>query len=175
MPRRYYRRRTVVVRPKKKWASNMATGRLSNGSGGNPTSVLVANAVQTSTPTPIILKVGNIKLQGDASVGNSSGTLLLPNLVVIVFYLPEGIDLTATTAGTVAAQHPEWIMAWKMIDTQISTSGSNLGTSSFTVSSRLKRNLNSGDRVCIGYMLDSTSSGVSIYLNYTAQYWTCAN
>lgn len=149
----------------------MATGALSNGSGGSNIAALVANSAQTSTPTPIILKVGNIKLQGDATYTSGSGSVTNPALILMVFYLPEGIAMNDSTAGNVAAQHPEWIMAWKMIDVQV---GSGVvPASSFSVSSRLKRNLNSGDRICIGYMHSDPLQTVRI--NFAAQYWTCAN
>lgn len=171
MPRRYYRRRTVVVRPKKKWASNMAVGTLATSGSSSPIAVLVANSTQSSTPTPIILKVGNIKLQGDAVVQGPT-TNLHPTLIVMVFYLPEGLNLEATTASTVAAQHPEWIMAWKMVDLGLGTS-SDSASSAFSVSSRLKRNLNSGDKICIGYRFEGSTAGPIV--RYTAQYWTCAN
>lgn len=174
MARRYYRRRTVVRAPKKKWASNMQIGSLASGS--ETAKVLVENSVQTATPTPIILKVGNIKLQGDVNIINTTSSILSnPSFVVMVFYLPEGIALSAATANTVASQHPEWIMAWKMIDTASVTAAAAVASPSFSVSSRLKRNLNSGDRICLGYMTDIASGSANIRVNYTAQYWTCAN
>lgn len=174
MARRYYRRRTVVRAPRKKWASNMQIGSLATGT--ETAKVLVENSVQTATPTPIIVKVGNIKLQGDVYIQNASGSVILnPSFVVMVFYLPEGITLNGATANSVASQHPEWIMAWKMIDTTQMNASATMASPSFSVSSRLKRNLNSGDRVCLGYMTDITSGSGNIRVNYTAQYWTCAN
>lgn len=144
--------------------------------GGNysPTKILVENSTQNTTPTPIILKVGNIKLQGDVVVANTTSTLVPSvSIVVMVFYLPEGLALDGSTAGTVANQHPEWILAWKMVDTGRIEQNGAISTPSFSVSSRLKRNLNSGDKICIGFMTDS--SNINAIIKYTAQYWTCAN
>lgn len=170
MARRYYRRRTVVVRPKKKWASNMQVGSLTTAS---PTAILAENSVQTSSPTPIIVKVGNIKLQGDAALNMSSATIAGVSFVVVVYYLPEGITLAGTTASNIISQHPEWIMAWRQVDIGTSIGSGVLAGNSFSVSSRLKRNLNSGDRVCVGYITDAAN--VTVTIKYTAQYWTCAN
>lgn len=170
MPRRYYKRRTVVVRPKKKWASNMKVHGVGSSA---PTEILVENSTQTSSPTPVIVKAGNFKIQGDAIITPGTSSVPIVSLVIVVFYWPEGLTLDAQSAQTVVDQHPEWILAWKQIDTQpVIVTGTSV-SNSFAVSSRLKRNLNSGDRVCIGYISDSNI--VTVTIKYTAQYWTCAN
>lgn len=173
MPRYYRRRRTVVVRPKKKWASNMKLAGLTT---AVPTQVLVENSLQAASPTPVIVKVGNFKVQGDAVITPGTTPIPIASLIVVVFYLPEGITLAGGTAQSVVEQHPEWILAWKQMDVApIAVTGQ--GTcDAFSVSSRLKRNLNSGDRVCIGYILDANSApNVTVTIRFTAQYWTCAN
>lgn len=171
MPRYYRRRRTVVVKPKKKWASNMKIGTLSTS--GTPYDVLVENSAQTSSPTPIIVKAGNFKIQGDALFTPGSSSVPLASLVVVVFYLPEGLVLSGTTAEGVLSQHPEWVMVWKQLNSDPINVTNNSATGSFSISSRLKRNLNSGDKICIGFVSDASSATVAV--KYTAQYWTCAN
>lgn len=179
MARRYYRRsRTIVRAPRKKWASNMKIRYLTT---DEPVSILAENSSTNSTPTPIILKVGNFKVQGDVSLNMSTGHpgVLAPSVIVIVFYLPEGVSVSGTTAATVVSQHPEWIMAWKQLDLGVAVPNTSgyLAGGSFSVSSRLKRNLNSGDKVCIACLTDITGTGgtIAVKVNCTSQFWTCAN
>ena len=172
MARRYYRRRTVTVRPKKKWATNFLQGTL--GTNADPAAVLVQNTTQSSLPTPVIVKAGNFKLQGDLSIYTTTALTTTPRIAVVVFYLPQGLDLTATAANGILESHPEWILAWKQVDTNIVAANTSSGFSSFSVSSRLKRNLNSGDRICVGYTTNTPSAAV-LTIQFSAQYWTCAN
>lgn len=171
MPRRYYKR-TRVVRPRKRWATNFKQGRLETGA--NETAILVENTTQSSSPTPVIVKCGNFKLQGDLSSVSTQGYNTVPRITIVVFFLPQGVELTATTANGILENHPEWILVWKQIDASGVGSGNYVQGSTFSVSSRLKRNLNSGDRVCIGYTND-TAGVVSPTIKFTCQYWTCAN
>ena len=179
MARRYYRsKRTVVVRPKKKWASNFRSGTLTTGT-ATSTEELVTNSVQANLPTPVVLKAGNFKIQGDMSIAFASGGTVpvVVGITAVVFFLPEGITLDGTSAGFVMANHPEWIIAWKQLDGShtTSTSGTTTGSTPFSFSSRLKRNLNSGDRICIGYKLDSSNANATPTIRYTCQFWTCSN
>ena len=86
MGRRYYRKRTVVVRPKKKWASNISSDSiLVNAPDKVPWKSIVENTSQSSVPTPTILKVGNFKCSMDVSVGYSAAPSSLPHMVAYVF------------------------------------------------------------------------------------------
>lgn len=177
MPRRYYRRRTVVVRPKKKWASNI--GQLSYtmtapASSADPGKVLVQNAAQSSNPTPTILKAGNFKASVDVSLSYSSSPASLPNCTVYILFLPEGISInTANDLLAVVSSHPEYVMAWRKLDFDFVNSAGTFNTSSVTMSSRLKRNLNSGDRIYFG--LYPAGSAATITIQGTVQFWTCSN
>lgn len=172
MPRRYYRSRTRVIRPKKKWATNLKQAALD---GTSPTSVLVENSVQTSSPTPIVIKSGNFKIQGDFSIHFNTSVASTPQIALVLFFLPQGVPLDSSTTSAILSNHPEWIMGWKQLDTVISTTSAsaNFHASSFSFSSRLKRNLNSGDRICAGFTNDTPNAVPTI--KFTAQYWTCAN
>nr|WCR62157.1 MAG: capsid protein [Smacoviridae sp.] len=169
MARRYYRR-TRVVRPKKKWASNMKQGTLN---ATTPIAILVENSLQGSSPTPVVVKAGNFKIQGDLTVYISAAAAQVARMTLLVFWLPEGLTADSDAAGAIVSNHPEWILAWKQLDTVGSTSQGNLAASGFSFSSRLKRNLNSGDKICIAFLNDTSAAQPTI--KYTCQYWTCAN
>lgn len=181
---RYYRRRyrTIVRAPKKKWATNIVARTFTiDAQNPSPYISMVTNATQTSSPTPTILKCGNFKVNADFTLtyGQATDPPTL-HIVAFILFLPEGIQpATNAQLGAVIQAHPEYIMAWKQVDTNLNFSGTtatNAGTQRVTFSSRLKRNLNSGDQVVFA-VLDQTSgvSMRSIRVALTNQYWTCAN
>ena len=168
MPRRrYYRRYTRVVTPKKKWASNIVQDGITT----STSSTIVQNSAQASLPTPVIVKCGNFRVQGDIAVTYTSGSSRIIPLNFFLLYVPEGV----TPSDGLIGQHPEWIMAWTAIESPIALNASNntVGGNKFSVTSRLKRNLNSGDRVVA--ILQSRDASVTAQAVFTCQYWTCAN
>lgn len=177
MPRRYYRRRTVVRAPRKKWGSNInnfnfVTAGTAQLQGGSVT--LVQNSASTSNPTPVIIKAGNFKVQGDAFFITSAQAQV--ELSMYVVYLPEGLNPTDAAAyqGLITA-HPEWVLAWKFISAnRVGQAGSDQSLS-FSLSSRLKRNLNSGDKIVLLGLAAAGSSLTSANFAGLCQYWTCAN
>lgn len=178
--RYYYRRSPRVVVAKKKWASNMKTGNMSKTVASSTTDhvedILVVNSAQNSTPTPVIVKTGNFKIQGDCYISAVQGNSLsqLTQVILYVVYLPE-VAVQINTA-TVIQDHPEWIMAWKVIDFNIVGNTNADNGTAFTFSSRLKRNLNSGDAIALVAIVQNGNSGSSTLLvKYAAQYWTCSN
>lgn len=179
MPRRYYRRRTTVVRPKKRWASNIKVSTyIIDGSTPSPALTLVANPSQASTPTPVIIKAGNFKVNADIRVSlNSTGVNNVLQLVAVVIFVPQGVSVgNNQLLGDLIANHPEYIMAWRQFDFTDATLGGN-NSQSVVFSSRLKRNLNSGDSIVFG-ILESNTQGISVSAidaAVTAQYWTCSN
>lgn len=179
---RYYRRRyTRVVRPKKKWATNMTQLSKIDTSVNSPKAyahvLLVENQAQTGTPTPVMLKAGNFKVQADVSY-TSAGPVNV-EVRAYVLFVPEGMTIaTYLGADSLISNHPEWIMGWKYasIDFAVGTVPNNTQTIQF--SSRLKRNLNSGDRimfVCLFKSTDETTNITGYTLGGGVQFWTCAN
>ena len=176
MPRRY--RRRIVVRPKKRWATNFTnfTSDLisvaPNAPGGFATN-LVQNAVQTSNPTPVVLKTGNFKIQGDVSLFNATGQAGSLNLCLYVMFLPQGIDiLNGTQVKNMIELHPEWILTWKLVDIASLNSNAQNG---FSFSSRLKRNLQSGDRVALLALAETDltlATPQQLKVHAQCQYWT---
>lgn len=191
--RRYYRRPVRVVAAKKKWATNFKYGHVEQpitSAAAEGYQLLVANSLQTSLPTPVIIKTGNFKVQGDCaiSISGSSGYGYSGMMITLyVMYLPEALVSQQAEGTNVMSRavedHPEWIMAWKVIDTNLLTS-TNITSNSvgFSFSSRLKRNLNSGDSVALITIIKNAGSGTgstapnfTFRLNYAVQYWTCSN
>lgn len=189
--RRYYRRSVRVVPAKKKWASNITQITLRQGRpnvGGGPIGnfhPLVSNSAGNSTPTPVIIKTGNFKVQVDAVSSLNLTTVSSVNVIVFIAFLPEGYSYSATdpdSGATLMKQHPEWIMAWKQIDFTSSTGQATNNSATANFSSRLKRNLNSGDKIIFGTAYPAAEAkpepaNDGNYFSYTVacQYWTCAN
>lgn len=171
----YYKPYKRTYAPRKRWASNLLQGDL-GGSGPGDSVVLVSNSSQTATPTPIIVKAGNFKIQGDVNVFNSSAGLSFPVCNMFLLYIPEGISGSNSDLNAAIQQHPEWIMGWTCVDMPFA--GTTEGTTTraagnkFSISNRLKRNLNSGDKI---YLFAQYGSGYSCNVHYTAQWFTCAN
>lgn len=190
MPRYYRRRYTRVVRPKKKWATNMREISLSFPTEQSPTAdfglytTLCVNSSETTTqsvvsPTPTIVKTGNYKVQCDLILSNSAASMT--DASVFILYVPEGITLGSTVREVYAAltglvlRHPEWVLAWRQLGADWIASNSSVQRVTF--SSRLKRNLNSGDRVIFALVGKNQTGGAvsSCRLSGFAQFWTCAN
>lgn len=168
MPRRRYYRRYVKVAPRKKWASCILQGSVTTSNFG----VICENSAGTATPTPVIVKCGNFKVQGDVMY-NTTGTGSSNRPALLNFFLifvPEGI----TPSDALIGSHPEWIIGWRTIDVGVirSTSETAIACATFSFTSRLKRNLQSGDRIVA--LLQSNDSNLSANSVFTAQYWTCS-
>jgi len=116
----------------------------------------------TTAPTATVIKAGNFKVVADVNVSNpfnGSGRMY-------VMYLPQGYTPTIDTPE----QHPEWILCWRGFEPGLS------GLQSISMQSKLKRNLNSGDRIslfCSTVNLSTSESNLS--LSITVSYVCCAN
>lgn len=195
MARRYYRSRVRYIKPKKRWASNISrqpfrvVNPIAAGVApgvqqfGGSATVLVVNSPQGSNPTPTIIKTGNFKVQGNFNqIATSASTDYTFGCTLYIMYVPQGYDIANTNVlQSLIADHPEWIMTWSLLDTGNSNSTSLV---KFSCSSRLKRNLNSGDRICAVFLSSLTfmgTTGTSSNISYTltgdleCHYWTCAN
>lgn len=173
MPRYYRRRYTrTLVKPKKKWASNIISMNDEAFSGYGFSKVLVLNKVQANAPTPTVIKTGNFKVSLDIGIATVSETRHVV-LTAYIIYVPEGWPSTQPSDfGNLVNTHPEWIMATKVIGGSWSSTGSN-NTDTLNMSTRLKRNLNSGDGVV--FFLTSNVSVTTGGITGNVRYWTCAN
>ncbi|AYA60340.1 hypothetical protein [Bovine serum-associated circular virus] len=99
--------------------------------------LIAKNSSDTSIPVPSVIKVKNFKVSIDTSAPSdfSQG---MKYLNAYLMYVPEGITLNTDTAKN----HPEWIIAWRGINDTNQSDRDN-----YVLSSRLARNLNSGDAI----------------------------
>ena len=183
---RYYRRRyrTIIRAPKKKWCSNLKDINLqaSVPSSGSTSTVhdqvlLAQNKSESTTPTPVVIKTGNFKLQADAhSIGVSVLGTNTIHATLYIMYVPEGmLPLTTTGMQLLIDNHPEWIMAWRVLEGGLTSTSGDYDSTRFTVSSRLKRNLNSGDSVYGIVIANDVNPNVTFIVRGKCQFWTCAN
>lgn len=154
MPRRrYYYRRTS--RPKQKWSINMVdplvstTGNytIQSGAGASFGTVVCTNstridsAASSVTSAAQVLKTGRWKFKGLLTNVTTSF-----NYLIYLAYLPEGytqdVSVGFNEGQDVFYRHPEWVLAWTRKD-YVAVEQSN----EVSLTSRLKRNLNTGDRI----------------------------
>ena len=145
MPKRSYK---IVKRNKQKWAPVCV--------GWTPDQAYVIGAGQTAfhyvticandshtavAPTATIIKCGNFKT--NFSITYSTGFAGLASILykLVVIYVPQGY--TAIN-DVLIEKHPEWVLGW--------TQFSPVNGTTVTFSSKLKRNLNSGDEIILGYI-----------------------
>lgn len=164
--RRYYYRRTS--RPKQKWAINAVSSNVFASSGftvpagekGSVGTIVCTNStrIEASGSSLVssaqILKTGRWKFRG-VIVNPSAGISYIFYLV----YVPEGYytgeeDLLVVNEGTdIFFRHPEWVLAWTRRDYTSADQGNEV-----SLTSRLKRNLNSGDQIQMRVLLYNNST-----------------
>lgn len=165
MSRRAAQPRTRYVVAKKKWTPAFASGTIDL-TPVAPFSVaaLAENSANTATPpTATIIKVKNFKVNVDIVQTTATAVTVA---VIGVFFVPERF----TPTFDIFELHPEWCMGWRMI------SVSGLSEPAVQFSSRLTRNLNSGDRICL--VIRSTSAaaaGTEIKFQWAVSYVACNN
>nr|QRV62020.1 putative capsid protein [ssDNA virus sp.] len=168
MPRYYkYRRSYRKVYPRKRWCSNIKSGTVAltihtNETSANMTYPVCANSLTSAVPSPVIIKFARFKIKGDVRFSNSLAGAITSGMVYAVF-VPEGNVLNYDLISA----HPEYILGW----TYLSMDTGN----SFSITSSLKRNLNSGDKVALYFAVDTTttpSQDTAFGFFFTFQYWT---
>lgn len=170
MPRRYtrnYRRYGNFKR--RKWSPVFvsATANLTPPSNFNfvPLAQNTAN-VGTNAPISTIIKVKNFKVVADIIATRDTSTPpagASPSLVFSIMFVPQGYAITQT----LMVDHPEWIMAWRAIDYAT--------TNTVQVSSRLSRNLNSGDQVVLFFTRNVSGVSVDLAFGFQIYFVTCNN
>lgn len=192
MSKRYYYRRSKRTYPKQKWQMNFADCDLSlefseiEGFPGNSFYSIHKMICQTVVPTGSsgqgvvsannIVKTGNFKVKGDYIFTNTSSHY---SIILYVVFVPQGISPNNTAVSndnlgtSLFFSHPEWVLCWTRFDTKEDASNH------FSMSSRLKRNLNSGDQIMFGALIikKTDTIGVSPTFNFraTACYYARAN
>ena len=156
MPRtRYYRSKRVY--PRQKWSINTNTYVGSVGA-TNAQCFSIAEipiienpsrnnqAGNPATTSAQILKAGRVKVKGVILSGMAQGQTCL----LAIIYLPEGVSAVAqnaamnTQGNSIFYTHPEWVMAWTRVDYTNAAQRNEI-----SLTSRLKRNLNPGDKLAL--------------------------
>lgn len=176
--RRYYRVKTT--RPR--WSYNTHETFISGATVPNSGFSVVGQSIVTNTPvdgatvaSPVI-KTGRFRVRGVINSTNENSAFIPQStMIVALMFVPQGIVYEQIAQnidilnGSIFYAHPEWIMGWTRYDYD------NPGQrNEFSITSRLKRNLNRGDSihlVCIvtnrvgaspsgGFRLQATTSYV---------------
>ena len=106
MARYYRRRRTIVRAPKKKWGSNMVGIDMNVTNSGQTIDsgfravTLAANKTETTAPTPVIVKTGNFKIQGDLYYTGTGQSIGHPSATLYIVFVPQGMEPTIPAAAT---------------------------------------------------------------------------
>lgn len=166
-----YRKPFVITSKRRKYSSNIVAWNATEFP-TNPTAVTLAiNNAQTGLPTPGILKVANIKVSVDLNITTTTvGTY--PAVLCYILFVPEGFA-TADLA-TMIGQHPEYIMACKTVGSPTPTSTS-FDMQTINMSTRLKRNLNSGDSIQLFFGFSNPAVISKVYATGMCRYWICYN
>lgn len=149
MPRRYTTKRTVIIRkPKIKWSPHMEayTDELLMSSDLQSVPITIAkNNTDSHIPSVPVLQVTRINVQAQVGSGNLAGLDWFAYLV----FVPETMDTPLTDTGKWLAYvyaHPEYLMARKIIESSNAVTNTSIA---LRMTTRLKRNLNSGDQIVL--------------------------
>lgn len=181
MARRYYTRyRPRAYRSRRKWSPTLFQGVSTLNVTASTTQALTSfittplcgNSSNAGTTTPVstIIKVKNFKIICDVT----SSTNNVRNLFFAIMFLPQGFTPTVTTPQ----EHPEWIMAWRTVDaTSASSVDRAVGIPNVQLSSRLTRNLNSGDSIVLYQSAALPANVTSTIINtvFYCSFVTCNN
>lgn len=140
-------------------------------SSSSQSNTVAANGNAVSIPTPNIVTVGNFRVKGDITLPSST---IGVNSYCFIFiaYVPEGVNVDNNTAiGQWFEKHPEYVMAWKPVPLPAGSEGSGAQSAVFSLSSNLKRRLNSGDTVRL--MMYSNTGAIKF--NGAVEFYAKAN
>ena len=130
---------------------------------------------QSISAASSILKCAHIKVKGVINTAMIPGQSVL----IALMYCPEGVNPnitggTSTNIGTsIFFSHPEWIMGWTRMDYS-----NDAQKNEFSITSRLKRNLNPGDSIrFLAYSINTSNNTTApiLYITATSSYCCRAN
>lgn len=181
MPRRYYTRyrsrRTYVAR--RKWSPTLIQTQQQTAAipdtNGYSTVTLCANASNQGTNVPVstIIKVKNFKVVLDiVSLSSNASSSTIRNNFYAIMFVPQGFTVTAN----IPQEHPEWIMVWRTVDVGRPATDGAPTSPNIQMSSRLTRNLNSGDSIVLFHSYyNSSSASANISTTAIVSFVTCNN
>lgn len=171
--------RVIVKKARKRWAAHIESFLLEatnfaaatiNGASIATYKTLAVTQIDAATPTPNIIKTGRYSASYnfifDLSSSNNKSPLNYM-VTILLMYIPQGwpLDVGSTSVNHAArfnqfsnlvGSHPEWIIAKKQLGDWNQIPGATDGVydcRTGVLSSKLKRNLNSGDQVAIVAMV----------------------
>lgn len=198
----------VYKRAKTRWAPHLEAFTITGTNGNAGSSIAVAKQLAISSadnavPTPGIIKTGRYKLEYELMLDLSTwaaGVRIPTDFMFSIYtiYVPQGWPITvgATAADNVSRfnqfttliqSHPEWILGYKTISVPEEWYRGDAGIAygHFTsgrqvLSSKLKRNLNSGDSVFCVLLSSWVAAGAApgaynLRLNCYSTYFTRYN
>lgn len=192
---------TRVIRraPRKRWASHIESFVLAganyqaatiSGASIAVNKTLAVGSTDTAIPTPTLIKTARYTMSYNFVLDLHASANKAPyNYVVNVYllYVPQGwpIDPGATAVNFVnkyeqlsnlITSHPEWIIAKKQLGDWSQIPGSSEGiydSRTGVMSSKLKRNLNSGDQVMLAALVskafDAAQSNFPFEIKFQGQ------
>ena len=198
MPRVARRARTYV-RPKKRWQMSIYNMPIDDTQSdeyhkshvdvtATNSGILIhritQNAAATATPTPAVVKTGNVqcKLFINCNPSNTNSTKIQYMVRCYVMYVPEGV----IPGMNWPTQHPEYIMAkglkcaqsyWRAFygeNNQLQQTD-NTAIINMQFSSRLKRNLNTGDSLYLIALWEPIAVNCTYKVQGEVQYFACYN
>jgi hypothetical protein len=163
---RYYRYRKYSRRYRRKgiWSSRINTVYEGQTAGAGDQYILQGNLVQNPAQNENTISskytVKNIDFQFEILQNPGQGDYAAQMFSVYIMYVPQGYVPTGVPSAyfDLPNNHPEWIMAHRYIGNLYPQAGNY--RSKFTMSSRLARKLDTGDRI-IYLAIGQNGSGAS--------------
>ena len=131
---------------------------------------LATNPVQDADTVSNRYTVKNIRVQFTLEQNSTAEANSLENCQAFILFIPQGFTASSATAY----DHPEWIMASKHIGIPLSVN--NPGYNPLTMSTRLSRKLDTGDKIIFCVQgTNTTTTNVTGRITGIIRYNTKAN
>lgn len=168
---RYYRFRKYSRRYRRKlWSSRIQNVSMDQSAAPNQNFFLfrnlATNPVQSEDTVSQKYTVKNIRIQFSVESAEAAN---ISNVQVFIIYVPQGFTLAANTPY----DHPEWIMASRLIGNPVTRSPT--GINSYTISTRLARKLDTGDKISFMVIGENGNATSILSLRGLIRYNTKAN
>lgn len=175
MPRRYTKRTVIIRKPRVKWSPHMEAYSDELLISNNLQSVVIAIAANNNDshiPAVPVVQVTRINIQAQLGSGQLSGMDWYAYLV----FIPENTTLSSTSQWIdYIYAHPEYLMARKIVESDNAMDNTSVALS---MSTRLKRNLNSGDKIyllLVARVLGTVSGSKTLPIHAEVTYYSKVN
>lgn len=175
MPRRYTKRTVIIRKPRVKWSPHMEAHSDELLISGNTQSVAIAIAANNSDshiPTVPVVQVTRINVQAQLGSGQLPGM----DWYAYLMFVPENTTLASTSQWlSYIYAHPEYLMARKIVESDNASDNTSVA---LNMSTRLKRNLNSGDTIylfLVARVIGSVSGSKTLPIHAEISYYSKVN